>query len=287
MLRVVVLLLACLAAAGCGKGAPADDGAEEGAAAQNGTLPDEVGTFRHEGQTPVVVIGHVTFAVVGDRVGELQDGKRYMLSLAREEGQVEGFNVRKLVDFRKVQKLLGTLADDAQDPALAQLRSLHDRSYVLTGESVAAFKETRAGLPTHDYAKTLFRVNVVAELRGSSRYVWLDYEPVPLYGCKESDAPHVHLDLVNVKPDDSLLDGFVATQMGPEAQLGAHAECTRDGAGYKCALDDLSGPWGTARFVPAGGTFELVVERNDAAHTRVGFGCTSTDRASLAAESED
>ena len=284
------VLLFCLVLAGCGGGGAASEGddVEDGTAAQNGTLPDEIGTFKHQGPTPVIVLGRQTYALVGERIGELQDGKRYKFGLAREEGEIDGLTKRKLVDFRKVQKLVGTLSDDVQDPALVHLKSMRDRGYVLTGDSVAMFKETRAGLPSHDYTKTLFRINAVIERGTTSRYEWIDYEPVPLYRCAQNSAPHVHLDLVNVRPDDSLLDGFVATELGHDAQLGPHAECRKDGqTAYACALDDLSGPWGTSRFVPAGASFELVVERSDTAHTRVAFACTPADRAALTNESED
>ncbi len=283
-------LVFCLILAACGGGSstPPDEGVEDGTAAQNGALPDEIGTFGHQGETPVVALGRQTYALVGDRIGELVDGKRYKFGLAREEGQIDGLTKRKLVDFRPVQKLIGTLADDVQDPALIHFKSLHDRGYVLTGDSVAMFNETRAALPAHDYTQTLFRIHAVAERGSTSRFEWLDYEPVPLYRCAQNGAPHVHLDLVNVRPDDSLLDGFVATELGHEAQFGAHAECRRDGQrAYSCALDDLSGPWGTSRFVPAGTSFELVVERSDTAHTRITFACSPADRAALANESED
>jgi len=289
-LLLVGLGLLGLAFAGCKGQASTEEEVvpEGGTSAQNGTLPDEIGTFRHEGATPVVVLGRTTFAITGDRVAELQDGRRYKLSLARAEGQVDGFNVRRLVDFWKVRKLVGTLADDVQDPSVVHLRSLHEKGYVLTGDSVGAYRETRAGLPSHDYTKTFFRVNAVEERGSSIRFEWLDYEPVPLYRCAEKTSPQVHLDLINVRPDDSILDGFVATDLGHESQLGAHAECQRDGAAYTCALDDLSGKWGTSRFVPTlAGSFDLVIERSDTARTRVSFACSNIDRAALTNESED
>src|SRR5690606_29060698 len=97
-------------------------------------------------------------------------------------------------------------------------------------------------------------------------------------------------DLVSVRPDDGLLDGFIATDIGRESLMGAHAACTRDGAAYVCTLDNVNGSWGSARFVPGtgdGAKFDLVVERSDEAHTQLTFGCETTDRALLKSESED
>lgn len=234
-------------------------------------------------------VGRNRVALIGDRVQELQDGQRYKLVLRVEEGQLDGAPVRTLLDYRKVIHLVGTLTDDDRDPAILHLRSLNERGYPLMGEAVASYKEVRAALPAHDYTRTLFRIDAV-QRRDATIYEWLDYAPVAVYRCTDRSAPSVHLDLISVRPDDALLDGFIATQLGNESRMGARAVCTRDGAAYTCALENVNGIWGAARFVPGAGDaghFDLVIDRTDDAHTKLSFACDTTDRASLSSESDD
>jgi hypothetical protein len=299
------VVFATLAAPACAA-APekeGDDPIVAGGGAQSSVLPDAIATIEVNPETGgrVARIGPSRYALSGERVTELETGRRYKLSLAstREERQ-GGFEVRRLVDFSRVIKLVGTLSDDVQDVAVMHLRSLHAKSYAIYGETVGSYKDIRATLPAHDYTKTLFTVSAVPPVgghearqdrNGSARWEWLDYAPIARYKCAQSDSPGTRLDLVDVKPDDSLLDGFIAQPLGGrEVRYGAHAACTRDGAAYTCALDSVGTAWGTTRFVPGAGEagrFDLVVERADAARTKLKFGCETVTAASLIPLSED
>ena len=295
LLGAVALVLASVAAPGCATAGQQEEDVAAGDGAQSATLPDAIATIEADptGGDRLARIGPSRYALKGDRVGELAIGRRYKVSLASTREPRRGdFEVRLLLDLRPVIKLIGTLSDDVQDPAVMHFRSLHDKSYALYGDTVGGYKDIRGGLPDHDYAKTLFAVNAVHDLGGSvdgGRWEWLEYTPMARYKCAQSDSAGTHLDLVDVKPDDSLLDGFITTPLGGrEVRYGAHAVCTRDGGGYACALDSVGNPWGTARFLPAsGGRFDLTVERADAAHTKIAFGCDTVAAASLTAQSED
>ena len=296
-----------LAAIGCssGSGAGGLDGPEtaptvgaQSGAAQSSVLPPVIATIEAnpQGGDPSVRLAHVgssRWALTGDRVKELALGRRYSLSLeTTTEPKVGAFEVRRLVDLSPVQRLVGTLADGAQD-AVMELRSVHSKSYTLHGDVVASYKEVRAALPRHDYAKTLFAVNAVADLGGGAgaRWQWLDYAPVPRYQCVQRDSAGTHLDLVDVQPDASLLDGFITQPLGGrEVKYGAHAECTHrasDAANaYACAFDAVGAAWGSATFV-AGAAFEVDVERADEARTKVVFGCAGVVVGEGVAASED
>lgn len=293
----VVLVVAGVAGPGCATAGGADDVGETGGA-QSGVLPDAIATIEAnpEGGAPLARVGPSRWALIGDRVGELEVGRRYKLSLTTSTEPRRGaFEVRRLKDLSRVVRLIGTLSDDVRDSAVMHIRSLHGKSYALYGDTVSGYKDVRVTLPNHDYAKTLFAVNAVADLGPpryamGSRYQWLDYTPVPRYKCAQSDSAETHLDLVDVKPDDSLLDGFITMPMGGrEVRYGAHAECTRDGEAYACAFDSVGSAWGATRFTPAAGgaRFDLSVERTDEAKTKVAFGCETVTPASMLAASED
>ena len=291
-LRVTFAAIAVASLALAGLGGCAAEPAEvveDGDAAQSAAVEDELGTIEGDPASgrAIAVLGATRVVVEGDRVRELERGRRYALELARTSKTAEdGMQVRALLGFRKVLALVGTIAD-APEPGAVVLRSVRGASYVLVGDTVLTYQDIRAALPAHDYGGTYFRVEAVRERAPSTRWSWLGYEPVPRYHCAEDAAPEVQLDLVNVKPDDSVLDGFVATRIGHEARMGPHAECARDGAGYACALDTLGEPWGSARFVPdSAAPFSLVVRRNDIGETRQPFTCTTITRASLEALSE-
>ncbi|MBX3191113.1 MAG: hypothetical protein KF819_29215 [Labilithrix sp.] len=284
----------CLVAASACAGARDDAAAEQASSAQAEAAPDVLATIERDPASGVTIAltGASRYALFGARVGELEGGRRYALSLAPSaEPAPEGADeARALVDFRKVRRLIGTLADDVADPDAMQLTSLHARSHALFGDTVGRYKEIRAALPAHDYSRTLFSVEAVAERAPGTRLAWLAYEPVPHFACTQRGAPEVHLDLVDVKPDESMLDGFVKMALGHEARYEAHAECNRDASGYACTLDDIGSPWGTARFDPASGTdgrFDLAITRADAARTVVTFACTTVTREALAPFSED
>jgi hypothetical protein len=283
-------------AAGCSSSsASQDDGSEATEGAQSTVLPDALATVEANPQGPGVVahVGPSRFVLSGDRVGELEVGKRYKLSLATTtDPKVGDFEVRRLVDFSRVLRLVGTLSDDAQDVAVMHIQTLHAKSYALYGDTVGGYKDIRASLPTHDYSKTLFTVNAVADIGGgaAARWQWLDYTPVARYACQQSDARETHLDLVDVKPDQSLLDGFITTSLGGrEQRVGAHAECKRDGDAFACTFDSVGTPWGTARFVrgAANAAFTLTLERADQAKTKVTFACDTTTVEKVSAQSED
>ncbi len=272
-------------------GAPAEDDVDDGTGAQVAEMPDAIGTIEGDAQTATRIarIGAFRYALDGARVSELAIGRRYSLTMMRTRApQRDGLDVRQLVSYRAVKHVVGTLADDANDPNGMILTSLHGKSYALYGDTVATYKEIRASLPAHDYAKTLFEANVVEDKSPATRFSWLDYQPVPHVRCTQKDAPSVHLDLVDVKPDLSLLDGFVTTPIGgTEVRVGAHAECKRDQTGvYACALDSVGEPWGTAKVTPSdSASFDAVVERTDA--TKIPFACTVVKREAVATASED
>lgn len=289
----IALLLA--AASGCVSSGEEVGG--EAVGAQTAVLPAALASIEGDPTTGSAIarIGPTRFALIGARVIELRAGQRYKLSLAATgAAKKDGLEVRRLVELSRVIRLVGTLSDDATDASMMQLRSVHAKTYALYGDSATAYKEIRATLPSHDYAKTLFTVNVVQDLggntgaTGSTRWEWLDYAPLPLYTCTQADQPGTHLDLVDVRPDASLLDGFVTTPIGGrEARVGAHATCSSEGPAYVCELDSVGTPWGSARFVPADGHFEVVVDRRDDAKTRVMFSCATTKRDDSAVASED
>lgn len=265
---------------------------EEETGAQTSELPEAIGTIEGDAAagTRIAVIRSVRFALSGPRVGELVIGKRYALVLKRSTTPApEGMQARELVDLRPVRHLVGTLADDKNDPGGMILTSVNGKAYALHGETAAAFKEIRDALPAHDYTQTLFEANVVMDRSPSTRFLWLDYAPVPHVRCTQKDAPGVHLDLVDVKPDESLLDGFVMTPIGRETQMGPHAECKRDATGaiaYACVFDVNGDAWGRATFVPLEtGTFDVVVTRRDPPN--VTFTCGVVERKTLLGASED
>ncbi|MBS2018075.1 MAG: hypothetical protein JST00_34700 [Deltaproteobacteria bacterium] len=266
---------------------------ETGAGAQTSELPDAIGTIEGDERagTRIAVIRNVRFSLTGPRIGELVIGKRYALVLKRGAAPApEGMQARELVDLRPVKHVIGTLADDRSDPGGMILTTVQGKTYSVHGETTSAFKEIRDALPAHDYAKTLFEVNVVLDRSPSTRFTWLDYAPVPHVRCAQKDAPGVHLDLVDVRPDESLLDGFVMTPVGShDAQMGPHAECKRDATGslvYACVFDVNGDAWGRATMLPLEtGTFDVVVTRKDPPN--VTFSCGVVDRKGLVAKSED
>lgn len=278
-----------VATAGCA--ASPDGDAGQAAGAQVAVLPPAVASIEGDpvaGQA-VARIGPTRYALIGDRIAELRGGQRYKLTLGvTTVAKRDGLEVRRLLELSRVVRLVGTLVDDVNDHAAMQLRSVHAKSYALYGDTAATYKEIRATLPKHDYTKTLFAVNAVQDRGGSTRWEWLDYVPVPLFVCTQADSPGIHLDLVDVQPDASLLDGFVTTPIsGQEAVVGARATCAREGTAYACDLDAVGTPWGSARFVPTDAHFDVVVTRTDDAKTRVTFACTKLTRESAAIASED
>ena len=281
------------ASPGAPEAPPTGAGPEVGTNAQVADVTDSLATIEGDqaAGTRVAVVRSTRYVLEGARIGELVIGKRYAVALRKTEAAPrDGLAVRELVDFRAVKHVVGTLADDANDPAGMILTSVHGKSYALYGDTATAYKEIRASLPAHDYAKTLFEANVVPDKRPSTRFEWLDYAPVPYVRCSQKDEPGVHLDLVDVKPDESLLDGFVTIPMSThESRVGAHAECKRDPAGtptYACSLDVLGEAWGKATFVPSATTpFDLTIERTDA--TRLVFACEVVKPETLLAASED
>lgn len=286
--------LAALAALpACGPPGSEEVEAGEDTGAQTAELSDAIATIEGDASagTRIAVIRAVRYALSGPRVGELVIGKRYAIVLERsDEPPRDGMQVRKLVDLRVVRHVVGTLADDANDAAGMILTSVHGKSYALHGDAAAAFKEVRESLPAHDYARTLFEANVVEDRSPSTRFTWLDYSPVPRVRCTQKDQEGVHLDLVDVKPDESILDGFVKTPLGGrEVRYGAHAECRRDPAGaiaYACLFDVSGDPWGRASLVPSeAGTFDVVVAKREGA--KVDFVCSMVEKSTLLPTSED
>lgn len=291
------------AALACALGVPAlacnDAGDEElvddGAGAQSAPLPDVIATIETspESGKRLARVGASRYVLTGDGAAALENARRYRLSLSTVPGAAreDGFEVRRVVDSSRVITIVGTLSDDVLDASTMHLRSVRSKSYAIYGGTVDAYKEVRTSLPAHDYTKTLFKVSVVQDHAPSTRWQWLDYAPVPRYSCTQSDAVGTRLDLVDVKPDDSLLDGFIVQPIGGrEVRYGAHAECSSDGAAYTCALDSIGTAWGTTRFVPGAGengVFDLVIERADDAHTKIPFSCATVTTASVIPNSED
>ncbi len=281
---------AVVAAAGCATSPEGDPGAEA-SGAQIAVLPAAIATIEGEPAAgrAIARIGPTRYALVGDRVGELRAGQRYKLTLqATQLERRDTLEVRRLVELSRVTRLVGTLADDVNDNGAMQLRSVHAKSYTLYGDTTATYKEIRAALPKHDYTKTLFAVNVVQDRGVGARWEWLEYTPVPRFVCTQANTPGTRLELVDVQPDATLLDGFVTTPIsGREAVIGPHATCASQGPAYACELDAVGTPWGSARFVPADGRFDLVVTRTDEAQAKVMFSCEKLTRDATAAHSED
>lgn len=222
--------------------------------------------------------GFQRIAIVGDRISGIVVGESYFLSLAPTTEKVENMTARAVVDLRKVMHLAGTLAD-APDPNAMTLTTIHGKTHVLYGNLVGSYKSIRAGLPQHDYAKTLFTLDAFEDIKQPGRFNWISYTPAPSYRCVEDDRAQIHIDLVSVQPDDSLFDGFVVTETGGEPNIGARATC---GNGT-CTFDAVGDDWGKASFAPAA-RFALVVERNDGSATKLPFSCTAVDRASVLSE---
>jgi len=293
----VSLTVAFAVAGGCASSEPEAPGGaavvpERGTNAQVADVDDTLATIEGDAAagSRIAVVRATRYLLEGALIGELVIGKRYALGLRKTSAPPrDGLAVRELVEYRAVKHVVGTLADDANDPAGMILTTVHGNGYALHGETAAAYKEVRASLPAHDYAKTLFEANVVEDKRPSTRFEWLDYAPIPHVRCTQKDEPGVHLDLVDVKPDESMLDGFVTTPISThESRVGAHAECKRDPAGapsYACALDVLGEAWGKATFIPADAPFDLTVDRTDA--TTLVFACAVVKTESLLSASED
>lgn len=289
---LTLLLAAGVAAAACPACTPGvgeGEAAGGGDAAQTAAPTEVVASIEGDAASGarVAVAGHRRFSLAGALTAELAIGRRYSLALASAaEPLRDGLEVKTVLSYKRVLRLVGTLSDDVAAPDVMHLLGVHGRSYALTGETVAAYKEVRAALPAHDYAKTLFEANAIEGAPGA-RWQWLDYTPVARFGCAQGDAPAVHLDLIVVRPDESMLDGFVTTPLsGREVSYGAHVVCKRDGAAYACELDDMGSLSATARFVPSDAApFDLVVEKKDGLKTP--FRCEAISRDALAAKSED
>ncbi len=221
--------------------------------------------------------GFQRIAVVGN-IGGLVVGESYYLSLAPTQEKVENMTARAVVDFRKVMHLAGTLKD-ASDPNAMTLTTIHGKTHTLYGNLVGSYKSIRAGLPKHDYAKTIFTLDAYEDIKQAGHFNWLGYTPSPTYRCVESDRTQTHIDLVSVQPDDSLFDGFVVTETGGEPNIGARATC----GGGTCTFDAVGDDWGKASFAPAA-SFSLLVERTDASATKLPFACSAIDRATVASE---
>jgi hypothetical protein len=229
-------------------------------------------------------VGHTEYALVGGPVAALEVGREYALDMKQTTAAPRaGRTTRLVVGARKVLRLAGTLSDDAGDAKAMRLRA-RGREVRLTGATVRAYRDVRDALPEHDYSATLFRVRAVAERGDATRFAWLDYAPVPSFECADRAEPDVHLDLVRVRADASVLDGFVETRGAGAPLFGARATCSREGDGYACVLADFGGEWGKGRLAPEGGAFSLTVERG--AGAAVSFGCAAVDAAAVADASE-
>lgn len=225
-----------------------------------------------------------TMALVrGARVRELVGGREYLFVLAKTDAPMEGgLEVNEVRSYRPVQTIIGTVAPDPADPRGMVLSSARGKTWALSGAAIAGLRDTIASMPEHDYSRTSFAVR--ASPRGASRADVFEASPIPLVTCRGRDDATQRIELVGVKPDDSMLDGFVLRDTGGEPAIGPHVACSRAGAAYTCAFDSLGDAWGTARF-EAKATFEASVVRVGGETVR--FACASLDRATLALRSED
>jgi hypothetical protein len=159
-----------------------------------------------------------------------------------------------------------------------RLATVHERTFALTGDTVATYRSIRDALPDHDYSRTLFAVDAVEDLHTPGVYTWLSYAPVPTYRCAHDEAS---LELVSVQKEDARLDGFVATRVGPEAKIGAHVACERaHGGRYACTVDEVGRAIGNARFAP-GPRFAFALPEGPE------LACAPLDRAEVLRASED
>jgi hypothetical protein len=277
---------ALVAAFACGCGGsdapPPDDDRSEAATSER----DErrgvfaAGASADEG---TVRVGPSLSLVRGARVRELVGGREYLFVLAPTSAPPrDGLDVMEVRSYRPIKTIIGTLAADAHDPRGMVLSSARGKTWALSGVAVAGLRDTIASMPEHDYSRTSFAVR--AAPRGASRADVFEANPVPLVTCRGRDDATQRIELVGVKPDDSMLDGFVMRDTGGEPAMGPHVACSRAGATYTCAFDSLGDAWGTSRF-EAKATFDASVVRVDGQTMR--FACASLDRASLAARSED
>ena len=268
--------LLLLALAGCASST--DDEAASGDSAT--TAAQVYGVFAISGDAAsghlIGKAGYQRIAIVGPRIGELVVGQSYQLKLVPTDQRVDDLATRELEDFRKVLHVAGTIAD-ATDPASLTLTSIHAKTYALYGTTVGTYKTIRAGLPQHDYAKTLFRADVVEDLKQPGHWTWISYDPAPSYRCVEDAASQIHIDLVSVQPDDWLYDGFVVTETGGEPNYGARATC---GQGT-CTFDSVGSDWGKATFAPAA-SFALSIDRPDG--SKLPFTCSAIDRSTVTSD---
>lgn len=267
-------------------GAPHDDSGAEAAGQGVGELEERVALVVQDPDGPgrVARVGHTEYALVGAPVAGLEPGREYALDWkATTATPSGGRSTRVVLGARKVLRLVGTLSRDAGDPGAMRIAT-RTRALTLVGETVGAYREVAAALPEQDDSRTLYRVRAHA-IRGSeARFRWLDYAPVPKFTCEGKATPELHLDLVSVKPDDSVLDGFLETRGAGQPLLGPHASCRRDGAAYACELADFGGVYGTARLTPSGAAFEAAILRSG--EEAIPLSCATVDVAAVAASSE-
>lgn len=272
-------LLAALVGVGC---RVAGEEAESAHSADTAAPLEALGTYADG----VATVRTSRYALAGYETAGLVNGKRYMFKLEDTSETRDGLTVKRLASARAALTLVGTLEDDANDPETMHLKTAAAKDFLLHGDTALTYKDIRSSLPEHDYKATLFKVLAIKDAPPDTRWEWISYEPIPLYECTQTDQTQVHLDLVSVKPDDSLLDGTMRTEGGPEAIYGAHALCRKEGTTFTCALDRANEPWGTASFVPSASGFEISVEAT-ATKEKSAFRCTLHSRAEAAKESEN
>ncbi|MEZ4259993.1 MAG: hypothetical protein R3B36_13045 [Polyangiaceae bacterium] len=282
-MRLGIVLTALAALVGCGASEPVGEGESTQAVDE---VEERIAVVLDDpdGGGRIARVGHTEYALVGAPVAALGVGREYALDMKQTTAAPSaGRTTRLVVAARKVLRLAGTLADDPSAPDAMRLRA-RGRDVRLTGATVKAYRDVRSALPDQDYSATLFRVRAVAERADPSRFAWLDYAPVPSFECADRAEPDVHLDLVSVRADASVLDGFVETRGAGAPLFGPRATCSREGDGYACALADFGGAWGSGHLGPEGAAFSLTVDRGEG--TRVSFACAAVDAAAVAAASE-
>ncbi len=278
-----VVLGSVLAVVAC-EGARPDDEAATTAATEGA---ERRGTFV-AGATPdvgVVRAGVQAVAVEGPRVRELTAGRDYLFTLS-PTGRIsgDGLPVHDVRAYRPIVRVVGTVARDQVDPKGMVLASARGKTWALSGIAAAGLREMLDGMPPEqDYEKTPFVVSLAA--RASGRADALDAAPVPLVTCDGQVDPTVRVELVSVRPDDGVLDGFLVRRTGGEPVMGPHVACERRGASFACTVDRVGEPWGTLELAgrPA---FEAELLET-ATGARTPLACRTLDRAALASRSED
>lgn len=276
---------------------PADD--EAAAAGEDAYTTDlkQVGVFRRSpgGGYAEWSYGPVSTRVSlrGSKVATLVDGKRYRFVFQPTSDRTsDGLPVYDLHDANAIRNLIGTTGKDVFG---SYLSSVNGKKWRMSGDAAKNFEDLKRRLTDQDLSKTNFTI-VGAELSPNllgSRIEMLSFEPVKTIDCRMKGRPEVQLGLFPIQPDASKLEGSVVVQ-GPEPMPVASGTCTRVVGSmlYGCTFSQPNNSYASASFTDSAVHDEahpitISLNRTDAAHTVLEFGCILPSQSTLQRLSDD